>query len=110
MSAGLTKNQADLLAFIRHFIGQNDRSPSFDEMLAGVALKSKSGISRLLDGLEQRGHIRRSFNRARSIEIVDRTRFGAHIEQHLRAYCAASGKDRDSVIRQAVEQFLEVVG
>ncbi len=49
---------------------KNGVSPSFDEMRDQLGLKSKSGIYRLLDGLEERGYIRRLNNRARAVEVV----------------------------------------
>ncbi|MFO0294900.1 MAG: transcriptional repressor LexA, partial [Rhodospirillales bacterium] len=45
-------------------------SPSFDEMKEALALKSKSGIHRLVTGLEERGFIRRLAHRARALEVV----------------------------------------
>jgi repressor LexA len=45
-------------------------SPSFDEMKDALGLKSKSGVHRLITGLEERGFIRRLPHRARAIEIV----------------------------------------
>jgi repressor LexA len=45
-------------------------SPSFDEMKDALGLKSKSGIHRLITGLEERGFIRRLPHRARAIEVL----------------------------------------
>jgi repressor LexA len=45
-------------------------SPSFDEMKEALDLKSKSGIHRLITGLEERGFIRRLPHRARALEVV----------------------------------------
>ena len=42
----------------------------FDEMRQAIGLASKSGIHRLISGLEERGFIRRLANRARAIEII----------------------------------------
>ncbi len=67
---GLTTRQHDLLKFLEWFIPRNGYSPSFDEMVEGTRLKSKSGISRLIGGLEERGYIRRKRFRARSVELV----------------------------------------
>ena len=44
--------------------------PSFDEMRDALGLASKSGVHRLVSGLEERGYIRRLANRARAIEIL----------------------------------------
>jgi len=45
-------------------------SPSFDEMKDALELKSKSGIHRLITGLEERGFIRRLPHRARALEVI----------------------------------------
>tara|TARA_A100001037_G_scaffold255479_1_gene241090 strand:- start:329 stop:988 length:660 start_codon:yes stop_codon:yes gene_type:complete len=44
--------------------------PSFDEMKDALELKSKSGIHRLITGLEERGFLRRLPHRARALEIL----------------------------------------
>ncbi|HSR56482.1 MAG TPA: transcriptional repressor LexA, partial [Alphaproteobacteria bacterium] len=51
-------------------LGQNGVSPSFDEMKDALGLKSKSGIHRLITGLEERGFVRRLPHRARALEIL----------------------------------------
>ena len=66
----LTRKQKELLDFLTAHAEQNDVPPSFDEMRDALGLASKSGIHRLVSGLEERGHIRRLANRARAIEIV----------------------------------------
>ena len=67
---GITRTQRDLLAFIEARLEQNEGiPPSFDEMAAHLGLKSKSGVHRLLQSLEERGMIRRLPNRARSIAL-----------------------------------------
>ena len=66
----LTKKQAELLSYIKQFIKKNQISPSYDEMKIQLKLKSKSGIHRLISGLEEREFIRKLPNRARAIELV----------------------------------------
>ena len=65
----LTPQQKKLLEFLsaRAAVGA---TPSFEEMMQAMALKSKSGIHRLVLGLEERGYIKRLFNKARAIEIL----------------------------------------
>ena len=66
----LTSMQSRLLYFIRDYIAQSGGvSPSLGTMAEGLGLKSKSGIHRLLTGLEERGFIRRRHNQARSVTI-----------------------------------------
>ena len=66
----LTQKQSELLAFLTSHMVEHDVSPSFDEMRDALGLASKSGIHRLVSGLEERGYIRRLANRARAIEIL----------------------------------------
>jgi repressor LexA len=66
----LTKKQHELLAFIQSRLEKDGVSPSFDEMKDALNLKSKSGIHRLITGLEERGFIRRLPHRARALEIL----------------------------------------
>jgi len=66
----LTRKQHELLLFLQSRLGQHGVSPSFDEMKDALGLKSKSGIHRLISGLEERGFIRRLPHRARAIEVL----------------------------------------
>jgi len=87
----LTAKQRELLLFINQRLTATGVSPSFDEMKDALHLKSKSGIHRLVSGLEERGFIRRLPHRARALEVVrlpeesaaaptgDRNRFSATV-------------------------------
>ena len=66
----LTRKQYDLLLFLHARLQETGISPSFEEMKAALNLKSKSGIHRLITGLEERGFIRRLPHRARALEVV----------------------------------------
>ena len=66
----LTNKQHDLLRFIDNQLKSKGVSPSFDEMKNALGLKSKSGIHRLIKGLEERGFIRRLPHRARALEVI----------------------------------------
>jgi repressor LexA len=66
----LTRKQSELLNYIQARLGESGISPSFEEMKEALALKSKSGVHRLISALEERGFIRRLPNRARALEIL----------------------------------------
>ncbi len=66
----LTRKQQELLLFIHNRLNEGGVSPSFDEMKDALNLKSKSGIHRLITGLEERGFIRRLPHRARALEVL----------------------------------------
>jgi len=66
----LTKKQYELLMFIDKRLRETGVSPSFDEMKEALGLRSKSGIHRLMTGLEERGFVRRLPHRARALEVI----------------------------------------
>ena len=66
----LTKKQHELLLFLEERISQTGVTPSFEEMMKKVGLKSKSGIHRLISALEERGFIKKLPFKARAIEIL----------------------------------------
>jgi len=66
----LTRKQHELLTYIHQHLDEHGISPSFDEMKEALSLKSKSGIHRLITGLEERGFIRRLAHKARALEVL----------------------------------------
>lgn len=66
----LTPKQQELLRFIQNRLDEGGVSPSFEEMKEALDLRSKSGIHRLINALEERGFIRRLPNRARALEVL----------------------------------------
>ena len=66
----LTKKQRELLLFLEERISKTGVTPSFEEMMKKVGLKSKSGIHRLISALEERGFIKKLPFKARAIEIL----------------------------------------
>ncbi|MBU6166305.1 MAG: transcriptional repressor LexA [Alphaproteobacteria bacterium] len=66
----LTKKQQELLVFIDDRLKSDGVSPSFEEMKDALRLKSKSGVHRLINALEERAFIRRLPNRARALEVL----------------------------------------
>ncbi len=66
----LTRKQHQLLLYLHEYLSEHGVSPSFDEMKEALDLKSKSGIHRLITGLEEREFIRRLPHRARAVEIL----------------------------------------
>lgn len=71
---GLTRKQAECLEFLERHLEEHGEAPSFNEIADAINLKSKSGVNRIINGLEERGRIRRLPNRARALEIVDQSR------------------------------------
>lgn len=80
----LTAKQRELLLFINERLQDGGISPSFDEMKDELGLKSKSGIHRLINGLEERGFLRRLPHRARALEVIKLPE-GAETARFMRA-------------------------
>lgn len=71
MKMSTTHKQAELLAYIKAHIADNDgTAPSYEDMMHALGLASKSGVQRLLTALEERGLIARKYNRARCIVVL----------------------------------------
>lgn len=66
----LTRKQHQLLTYIDNHLNTDGVPPSYDEMKDALGLKSKSGIHRLITGLEERGFIRRLPHKARALEVL----------------------------------------
>ncbi|MEI6439031.1 MAG: hypothetical protein WCO83_02390 [Alphaproteobacteria bacterium] len=67
---GLTEVQAKAKAFLADQIAVTGISPSYQQIADHLGLVSKSGVNRIVQGLEERGHIRRLKYRVRSIEVM----------------------------------------
>lgn len=94
----LTRKQQELLLFIHKRLSEGGVSPSFDEMKDALSLKSKSGIHRLITGLEERGFIRRLPHRARALEVL-RLPEGAVPPVRRAAEGESTGSFRPNVIK-----------
>ena len=83
----LTRKQQELLSFIDDRLRTDGVSPSFEEMKDALQLRSKSGVHRLINALEERSFIRRLPNRARALEVLrlpDALKTQAEIAQRAR--------------------------
>lgn len=69
---GLTSRQYVAMEFVQRYIDEHGFSPNFAEVAEATGQKSKSGVHRLLRGLELRGYIARIPCRNRSISVLRR--------------------------------------
>lgn len=65
-----TKRMLDMLISIHLYQEEHGYIPSYDEMVEMLGLKSKSGIHRLVIGLEERGLLKRAPGYARAIALT----------------------------------------
>jgi repressor LexA len=66
----LTRRQREVYDFISRFVDSNGYSPSFEEIAEGVSLSSLATVHKHIGNLEEKGLLKRDYNRARSIDLV----------------------------------------
>jgi repressor LexA len=67
----LTKRQSQILDYLRKTLAVKGYAPSLEETAAHFKLSSVGTVHKHLKALEEKGLIRRQWNRSRAIEIVD---------------------------------------
>ena len=88
----LTKRQSEILDYITEFIQQrpqNPYAPSLEEIGRRFNLSSLATVHKHLTNLQEKGYIRRAWNRSRSIELVQTRVGGRAIELPLLGFVAA---------------------
>ena len=71
----LTKRQREILDFLSEFIEQNNYAPSLEEVGRRFGLSSLATVHKHLTNLQEKGFIKRAWNRSRSVELLP-TRVG----------------------------------
>lgn len=71
----LTKRQREILDFLNTFIEQHGYAPSLEEVGRRFGLSSLATVHKHLTNLQDKGFIKRAWNRSRSIELIP-TRVG----------------------------------
>ncbi len=66
----ITKRQRQVYDFISDFVQQNQYSPSFEEIGAGLGLSSLATVHKHISNLEKKGLLSRDYNRSRSIDLL----------------------------------------
>jgi repressor LexA len=67
---GMTPMQAKCLQVIRTGIQQDGVPPTYERIGAVLGLVGKSGVARLVNGLVERGYVKKMHGRNRSLSIV----------------------------------------
>ncbi len=70
MEARSTKRQRELLNFVDTFIQGHGYGPSYREVMKALGYKSVSTVAVHINGLIDRGYLRKRDNSARSLEVV----------------------------------------
>ena len=66
----ITRRQREVYDFLERFINEHGYSPSFEEIGEGLGLSSLATVHKHLTNLEEKGLVKRDYNRSRSIDIV----------------------------------------
>jgi len=66
----LTRRQKQVYDFLVQFIDDNGYSPSFEEIGIGLKLSSLATVHKHISNLEQKGLLKRDYNRSRSIDLL----------------------------------------
>jgi len=85
----LTKRQREILNYLNEFIQQHGYAPSLEEIGHRFNLSSLATVHKHLTNLQDKGFIRRSWNRSRSVELLPSRSGGRAIELPMLGYVAA---------------------
>lgn len=85
----LTKRQREILDYLTEFIQQHGYAPSLEEIGQRFGLSSLATVHKHLTNLQDKGFIKRAWNRSRSVELVSSRVGGRSVELPLFGYVAA---------------------
>ncbi len=85
----LTKRQREILDYLNEFIQQHGYAPSLEEVGRRFGLSSLATVHKHLTNLQEKGFIKRAWNRSRSVELVQTRAGGRAVELPLLGYVAA---------------------
>jgi len=85
----LTKRQREILDYLNDFIQQHGYAPSLEEIGRRFGLSSLATVHKHLTNLQEKGFIKRAWNRSRSVELVPTRAGGRAVELPLLGYVAA---------------------
>ena len=82
----LTKRQREILDYLNEFIQQHGYAPSLEEIGERFSLSSLATVHKHLTNLQEKGFIRRAWNRSRSVELLPSRSGGRAIELPMLGY------------------------
>ena len=89
MALPLTKRQREILDYLGEFIQQHGYAPSLEEIGRRFGLSSLATVHKHLTNLQDKGFIRRAWNRSRSVEMMPTRGGGRALELPLLGFVAA---------------------
>ena len=106
----LTRKQKQLLNYIGTFQSRNGVTPSYEEMKDALALKSKSGIHRLILALEERGFVKRLAHKARALEIIKDGITNLDVSSHRKNVVIADFKEQSHNLSENKVSTIPMLG
>jgi repressor LexA len=85
----LTKRQREILDYLQDFIQQHGYAPSLEEIGRRFGLSSLATVHKHLTNLQEKGFIKRAWNRSRSVEMIPTNSGGRALELPLLGFVAA---------------------
>lgn len=85
----LTKRQREILDYLNDFIQQHGYAPSLEEIGRRFGLSSLATVHKHLTNLQDKGFIKRAWNRSRSVELVPTRLSSRAIELPMLGFVAA---------------------
>jgi len=85
----LTKRQREILDYLNDFIQQHGYAPSLEEIGRRFQLSSLATVHKHLSNLQDKGFIKRAWNRSRSVEMVPARLGSRAVELPMLGYVAA---------------------
>ena len=85
----LTKRQREILDYLQDFIQQHGYAPSLEEIGRRFGLSSLATVHKHLTNLQEKGFIKRAWNRSRSVEMIPTNTGGRSVDLPLLGYVAA---------------------
>src|SRR5262245_61091444 len=89
MMLPLTKRQREILDYLQDFIQQHGYAPSLEEIGRRFGLSSLATVHKHLTNLQEKGFIKRAWNRSRSVEMIPTGSGGRSLDLPLLGYVAA---------------------
>ncbi len=106
----LTKRQREILDYLQDFIQQHGYAPSLEEIGRRFGLSSLATVHKHLTNLQEKGFIKRAWNRSRSVEMIPTNTGGRSIDLPLLGYVAAGAPIEAVATSETIAVPEEMVG
>jgi repressor LexA len=106
----LTKRQREILDYLNEFIQRHGYAPSLEEIGRKFSLSSLATVHKHLTNLQEKGFIKRAWNRSRSVELVPTRAAGRAVELPMLGYVAAGMPIEAVVSNETISVPEDLVG